>query len=473
MDTENAYYGAILKRYFHQFKSVTHHGVPICKYIYHRFFQFVVNRWSFSWAKKNLPCFQDMINQMADGEVYSWSDEPYQYDPHPGGIILMRGGFGDIASLFLPNERFYLVSPNQAEVDVIKTNRADLVSHNIENKYQENPKAVAELTGQIAELITGQVADPILGSPDLLKWFTNKMPSIVQMIDAFHSLFEELSVGAVLTISSIYEMDSALNLIARANRVPSITLQHGIIADSGLFCHIPLLATKKAVWGKVTREWYNKFGFPESKVAIVGSPRFDIIFNRKWCDKQKLCQMLGIDSSKKIMVFTTQFPKYASTMVPIIVNGLKSIPDLFTIMLLHPSESAQIDNYRQLSKDYLNCKVFPFGHISLYDALSGADFFITYCSTSALEAMFFKLPVITLEPFPLIFSYGELGASLRVTNSAELNQVVNRLISDKTFRKNSTDRYQNFISEYCIPDGFASKRLFDELEQLCQSGGIV
>ena len=56
----------------------------------------------------------------------------------------MRSGFGDIASYSSP-ERYYLLSPFQAEVDVIKRNRPDLSVHNIENFLRPNPGAVRDL----------------------------------------------------------------------------------------------------------------------------------------------------------------------------------------------------------------------------------------------------------------------------------------------------------------------------------------
>jgi hypothetical protein len=472
MDEQTAIYSIILRRFFNCFQNVTYHGALLSKYYYYQFLYYAMGRWSIPWLKENLSSWQEEIETMADSEVYHWSDEPYVYDPHPDGIILMRGGFGDIASLYLPKERYVLLSPNQAEVDVIKLNRPDLTARNIQSFYRENPKAVESLNRQITQIVTEQKGDPVLGSPDLLKWLTTQTPGIVRVFDAVQLLFENLNVGAVLTISSIVWMDSALNLIAKANRIPSLTLQHGIIADSGFFCNIPVSATKKAVWGKAISEWYQKFGFPESRMAVVGSPRFDVIFNRKWCGKEKLHQMLGIDPAKKVAVYATGTDM--DTIVPIVLDGLKDIPDLFLVLSLHPSESSLVTHYQQLTAGYPNCKVVQFGHISLYDSLSGADFFITHCSTAAYEAMLFKLPVITVEPSaPPFISYGDLGASIRVTNSAELNQVANRLISDESFRSNAVNQYQDFLSRYCIPDGSGAKRLFDEIQLLSSTGGIA
>ena len=204
---------------------------------------------------------------------------------------------------------------------------------------------------------------------------------------------------------------------------------------------------------------------------MVGSPRFDIVFNQKWSGKEKLCQMLGTNPTKKIIVYAAQILRFNQTIAPIVFEGLKSIPELFLVMLLHPGEDPLI--YEHLTEGFNDCKIVRFGEISIYDALSGADFFITYFSTAALEAMLFKLPVITMEPVPPTFSFGDLGASLKVTNAAGLNQVVNRLISDETFRTNAIGRYRNFLSDYCIPDGLAAKRLFNEAELLCRTGGIA
>lgn len=471
MDRETIIYGTILHRFLDRFQSIQHHRVPLCKYLYYPFLYYAMNKKHLIQALEKTGDFQNEITQFSPTAIYKWSDEPYAYDPHPNGVVLMRGGFGDIASLFLPKERFVLLSPNQAEVDLIKLNRPDLTAHNIETFYHPNLPAVESCRNQIKTLIEKNKNDPLFGSEDFLQWFQSQIPGAIQVLDAVQSIFETGNIGMALTISSIVWMDSALNLIAKANHIPSVTLQHGLILERDLFCHIPIIATKKMVWGKAIQQWYQKHGYPESRVSVVGSPRFDVIFNRKWCGKERLCQMLGIAPGKRIAVYATGTDK--ETIVPIVVKGLENIQELFLIILLHPSESALVSQYQELAGNSPFCKVVQFGHITLYDALSGADFFITHCSTAGLEAMFFKLPVITVEPSPPPFSYGSLGASIPVTNSAELHQTANRLINDEAYRSSAISQYQQFLSEYCIPDGSASKRLFEEVEKLCQTGGIT
>lgn len=474
MDETNTYLGIILRRFFDKFQNITYHGVPICKYIYFPFVRYFPSRWSLAWAKENLPYWKEDSSRLNETEIHSWSDAPYHYKPHPGGVILMRGGFGDIASLHLPPERYFLICPNQAEVDLIKTNRPDLQAQSIEDYYHDNPQAVNQLIGQFAQVINAQKDDPILGSPDLLQWFTERMPDVVQMLDAVQSLFDTLNISAVLSILSINTgngMDSALNLVARFHQIPSFTQQHGVITDIALFGLVPVLATKKLIWGTAVRDWFKKYGVPESRVSVIGSPHFEIIFNRKWWNKQELCKALNIDPAMNVIIYATGTDR--QTIVPIILEGLKSIPNLFLVLSLHPSESSAIEEYQKLTEGYSNCKVVRFGHLSLYDELSGGDLFITHCSTAAMEAMLFKLPVITVEPTTPYFSYGDLGASLCVTNSTELNQVVTSLISDEAFKAEAIQKYQKFISEYCIPDELASKRLFDEINSLCHTEGIA
>jgi UDP-N-acetylglucosamine 2-epimerase len=471
-ETAVIYEGLILQRFFDQFRHIIYQGVPLCKFLYFQVLGFIGTHWSLDWVKENLPYLHDP-NQFKKSEFYSWSDEPYPYDPHPDGIVLMRSGFVDIAAKFLPKERYFLISHTQAEVNLIKANMPDQTAHNIEAYFRDNPKAVADLNQQVAAVIAGQKDDPVLGSPDLLQWFKDNMVKIVHILDAVQFLFESMNIGAVLTISSINWMESALNLVARVNRIPSITGQHGLIIDKALYAHAPVLATKKYVWGKALLDWYQKYGFPESRISVTGSPRFDAIYNQKWCGKAKLCQMLDIDPSQKIIVFTTQRVHMSKINVPIALEGIKSIPNVFLVLLLHPSEAAMMEPYKQLTAGYSNCKVIPFGHISLYDALSGADIFVTYYSTSAFEAMFFKLPIVTIEANPAEYSYADAGASLRVTNSAEFNQTISKLIADENFRTEAVNQYQKYLSENCMPDGLASKRLFEEVESLCQSGGIA
>ena len=184
MDESVAYQGIILRRFFNEFSSIIYRGVPICKYIYYPFWQYISRRCNFTLAQKNWPSLISQMNNINESEIYHWFDDPYCYDPHPNGRVLMRGGFGDIASLYLPHEQFVLLCPNQAEVDLIKTNRPDLTAHNIEHYYRENSAAVESLNQQITELIGGQKDDPILGSPDFLSWFKSTMSNIVRVLDA-------------------------------------------------------------------------------------------------------------------------------------------------------------------------------------------------------------------------------------------------------------------------------------------------
>jgi glycosyltransferase involved in cell wall biosynthesis len=471
MNRQNAFWGVTLHRFFDRFQSIVYHQVPLSQYLYYQFLYFVMSRPNLIRALEESPGFEDEINQLADAAIYSRFDGPYSYDSHPGGVILMRGGFGDIASLYLPKERFVLLSPNQAEVDLIRTNRPDLTAHNIESFYRDNTAAVEALDRQITAIINRNQDDPLFGSADFRQWIKGQIPGAVRVLDAAQTIISDFKIGCVLTISSIVWMDSALNLMARVNRIPSFTLQHGLILERDLFCHIPILATQKLVWGKAVGEWYRQYGFPESRVSVIGSPRFDIIVNREWCGKERLCRMLDIDPANKIAVYATGTDK--ELIVPIVREGLETIPELFLIMLLHPSESALVDQYQQLVAGYAHCKVVRFGHVNLYDALSGADFFLTHCSTAALEAMFFKLPVITVEPAPPPFSYGDWGASIRVADPAGLNQAARRLISDPLFKQNAVEQYQPFLADFCIPDGSASQRLFRTIDQFCRAGGIA
>lgn len=471
MTEDYAFYTIVLYRFFERFMGVTYHDVSICRYVYYHFLQYVISRWRLTW-KNDFPDLFDEVRQFKESDVYHYLDQPYIYESHPDGVIVLRGAFGDFASFHLPKEHFFLISPNQAELDILKTLQPNLSVHNFENYYRDNPKAAVGITKEVAQVIAAHKDDPIFGRADLFEWFQSKIPEIIRILDAAHSLFEGLKIGAVVTASSISSMDGALNLIARANRIPSFTLQHGVYAERDLFCHIPIVATKKAVWGSEIRHWYQKFGYPESRIAVTGSPHFDLIFKKAWYGKEKLCEMLGIHSSQKVIVYATQpLGTEIQTIVPIVREGLKQIPNLFTMILLHSGEEPSI--YQQFCQGFSNCAIVRFGHISLYDALSGADFFITWNSTAAVEAMLFKLPVITVEPYSSYFSFGDQGASIRVSSSSELNQTVTRLISDETYKENAVAKYQNFLSRYCIPDGLASQRLFDQVEQLCNTGGTI
>src|SRR5690606_2102511 len=100
------------------------------------------------------------------------------------------------------------------------------------------------------------------------------------------------------------------------------------------------------------------------------------------------------------------------------LNGLHKIDNLFVLVMLHPYEKKEF--YQQLAAGKERCRVFAFGEVSLYDALSAADLFVTSFSTAALEAMLFNVPVVTVEPFPPNFSYSQSGAVFATRTAEEL-----------------------------------------------------
>lgn len=465
-----AYYGVLLKRFFTLFRPVTYQNVPISKHLYYQCLGFINHCWGLAPAKEKT--FAREMHELEAGQLFSFLDEPYACKPNPEGVFLMRSGFGDIASLFLPPEKYYLLSPFPAEVEVVRRNRPDLTAHNIEELYHPNPGAVKELEKKITGLLAKEKRDPVFGSPRFLQWILGRLPDLVTRFDAVQRIIEKLNAGAVLTISSIHWFGSALNLVARANQIPSLTVQHGIIADSQLFCHLPVLATKKAVWGRGTKEWYLKFGTPESRVVVTGSPRFDLIFNREWATRETLKKRLQIDPAYKIAVYATQPLGGARIreVAAITLNGLAKIEGLFLLIMLHPYERKE--PYQQLAASNARCRVIPFGEVSLYDALNAADLFVTSFSTAALEAMMFNVPVVTVEPFPPNFSYSKSGAVFAARTAEELAGLARRILTEEDFRRAVLAKARPFLEKYCETDGSSARRLFQELETLSRCGGV-
>jgi len=475
VNEQNAYGAVVLQHFFECFRTVTYHKVQICTHLY---YEYLIHCAKFTRYQNILPTqprLREEMARIADADLPGWADEPYVFDAYPRGTILMRGGFGDIAAAFLPPERYYLLSPGQAEVDVIKQNRPVLAAQNIEELYRPNPGAIAQLSAEFTRIAEAHKDDPLLGGAAFLNWILPWLPMVVSLFDAIQRLIEEKNIGGVLSISTIEPFDGALNLLARANRIPSISLQHGIITEEMFFCHAPVLAAKKAVWGPATRDWYGRYGVPPTRVCVTGSPRFDAIFNQPWGGKEKLRRILQLSPDSRLAVYTTQplCLEDAEKVTATILEGIKDIGNLFLLILLHPAETGRLDFYRGLASAYQDCRVVRFGHISLYDALSGADILFACYSTSVMEAMLFQVPVVTVEPFPPVYSYGDLGACPKVRDADELHRVAGRILGEEDCRRQTVAQSRSFLEQHCLPDGSSSARLMREVEDLCNMGGVL
>ncbi len=197
-----------------------------------------------------------------------------------------------------------------------------------------------------------------------------------------------------------------LSLINGAKKIGlhTIGFQHGTIHSE----HIHYMFSKEDIkydplpksmitWGPHWKDVLHQHSIYEaSKIASLGQIRTDIIPVLK---KSMVNIEPPIDLSRKTIVLASQTDQIGVERRKMIGKDFltlsKTFPQLNFIIKPHPREKNPISYYRAIAKS-LGTTNFVISQDDLYLVLNSADALITYHSTVAGEAVYFKKPVILL-----------------------------------------------------------------------------
>lgn len=223
---------------------------------------------------------------------------------------------------------------------------------------------------------------------------------------------------------------------------------------------------KLAIAGEFTKDILVKRGISPSKIELCGLSRFDEIFNTNF-DKTISCKKLGMDLARpKILLLTDALVEHGlwsnkqlKEFFRKIVTVVSEFNDIDFIVKLHPRES--VDIYQQVLKE-VN-KHFPiYQDITLYyELINISDIVMTCLSTTALEAIIFKKPVIILNFFngkKEYIPYVSEGVAYEAKNEEELRNLLKEILLKKKYI--SPLKYDKFVKKHVYAlDGKATDRI--------------
>ena len=219
------------------------------------------------------------------------------------------------------------------------------------------------------------------------KLFLKKIADVVQCIERCKLLLETIPISCIVVSNTHSYISRILSLAAMEKGIPTISMQHGIIANG--FGYLPKICNINAVYGNFEVEWYTSRGISRDSLAIIGHPRFDQIFSYPSMSRSKFHQQLGLDNDKKTLLIVVRgnrdMMKWRT-----FINAIVKQLDVNIVIRDFPN-----------MEPHLLTEEFPFVQstrtIHLYDILSNVDYVISYQSTVGLEAMLFHKPVFILK----------------------------------------------------------------------------
>lgn len=251
---------------------------------------------------------------------------------------------------------------------------------------------------------------------------------------------------------------------AKINEIMTYGVQHGAIGISSAnyiyhpsdfnYSPIPDLTF---IWGQHWKEILEDHGnYPSDSIEVVGQLRTDeihaLLANRKEKKAEK----------KRILFATQPMPDEEwreNALLDVLKLASKQQESDF-IIRPHP---------RETDKEYFESRINRFkvpnvsidGFTDLYAQLAGVDLLITCYSTVAIEALYFKLPVLLIdynEMDILNFSKNNLSPLSRSYQEIEFNY---KLLLEGNFDSSTVDEY---IEKYAYKiDGKVANRIWNTL----------
>jgi len=289
-------------------------------------------------------------------------------------------------------------------------------------------------------------------------------PEMVRYIEIINNMLSIEQPKLLVVMNEINTIGNIAVFVAKQRRIKTLCIQHGVIGD--ILGFTPVSVDKITVWGNSSRRALIKKTVPKEKIIITGASKFDNIgkFNEEIT--KNIAREIGLDLSKKYVLFTTQNIPLIEETVKHLCIAVKSISGLQLVIKTHPAEYS-IKNYQQIIK-----KSGVKGIVTskyLYYLIEGCSAMITVASTTGLEALIMEKPLITLnffgktDPMP----YAESGSAIGVYKSEGIAPAIKSILEDQNVRKELSKKAKLFVYDQCYEmDGKASERILNLIKEM-------
>lgn len=251
-------------------------------------------------------------------------------------------------------------------------------------------------------------------------------------------------------------------------------------------------ANRLALIGEASKRFHLEMGTPLDKLAVIGSPRFDLQYQRyvkslknpklSEVERKQILEKYRFEPDAKIVLIANndsrkQYSKYYTNEQIVsawrhrIANLLIRHPNLIVIFKLHPvwNTSDEFDGLKHLSP---NVHIIKTGEME--ELIRVADVLVVRHSMAALEGIIRGVPTVSinLPQMPAGHFYKDVGGTIHVETEEEFVCVVSEfLIKDVEAQNSFTNRRNKFIRDFLGVNSdpvekSADKRFVDLLDEM-------
>ena len=281
---------------------------------------------------------------------------------------------------------------------------------------------------------------------------------------AYTCFFEKSNVKTLVASDENSLSHRTIINAAKLNGIKTYGVQHGAIGKgsanymyhSSDFNYSPV-PDISFVWGNYWKNILEEYGnYPSKSIKVVGQLRTDEI-------NDLLAKKIQQTSSRKRVLFATQPMPDEEWREKAMMDVLKlaaNRPETDFIIRPHP---------RETDRDYFTSRIDKFelsnisidGKTDLYLQLANVDLLITCYSTVALEALYFKIPVLLIDYYEIdILSFVKNKLAPLSRSYSEIESTYSILLS-QSFNSSAVE---NYIEEYAYKiDGNVAERILKEI----------
>jgi len=256
--------------------------------------------------------------------------------------------------------------------------------------------------------------------------------SNVFVIDTIDEFVRNQKSNKFVLVTDVHKWSRILVILAKKYSKKTYVLQHGAtVLEYG---YLPITTDNFIAWGELSKKWLIQRGAIKEKIQILGSPKFDMIFEKLQKEnsyKKQILVILNPIGKEKMEVFFS-----------IILPALKKLK-LQTIIKLHPSS----DDYREVVESTFKEYFFEIHkNTNTLQLIKESLAVVTTTSSVGVEAILLNKPLLQVKITGLPkMDYESYLCQHNISTPEDLINIVYNELNLNSLLKN----YQNFIIDYC------------------------
>jgi len=288
--------------------------------------------------------------------------------------------------------------------------------------------------------------------------------SAVENVFAFRHMLEVEKPDLLFALHELNSWGKILGHLSHVYNIPYITFQEGLC-----YARVPLYrfhtdyTTACIVWGEADRQVLLDAGCSPDKTIALGNMDLWAVRDRV-TQPQALAaarEKLNIRPGQKVVLFSMSYASYNTLEPGTFLDWLDAHPEVVVVFKWHPIQSKDLVD-RAIEKFQRRASIRSVMDFDTYSLLALCDACVVVGnSTTGIEALFFKKPLLEIALPDHHYSYAQQGVA---ESSTGFNDIGGKL--DRVFTQGLTAAQQQRVEQFVVrhfafPDGKTYLRVAD------------